>query len=62
MSSSDYLINHTSPHSGNTPPGITAQTDDKSARRPCRCQIALPEHELVREIALEADWMIVSEP
>lgn len=46
MSSSDYLINHTSPHAGNTPSGITAQADDKSARRACRCQKVLHEFKL----------------
>lgn len=33
ISSTDYLINPMSRHSGNTPPGIRVQADDKSARR-----------------------------
>lgn len=53
MISSDYLINPTSPHAGNTPPGITAQADDKSARHARRCQTVLNECKLFREIVLE---------
>lgn len=62
MSSADYLINHTSPHAGNTPAGIGAQADDKSARRACPCQKVLHECKLFSEIMLEADWMIASKP